>query len=50
MRIWLNPNLLSFYDLTVLDIEKKILEENIDIPAGRLDLSDQGADARHRTS
>lgn len=37
MRIWLNPNLLSFYDLTVLDIEKKILEENIDIPAGRLE-------------
>ncbi|MBH43799.1 MAG: multidrug transporter AcrB [Rickettsiales bacterium] len=37
LRIWLNPKLLSLYNLTVLDIEKKILEENVEFPAGRLE-------------
>ena len=36
LRIWLNPNLLSLYNLTVLDIERKLLEENVELPAGRL--------------
>ena len=37
MRIWIDPQKLSFYGLTVLDIEKKIMEENIEFPAGRLE-------------
>ena len=37
LRIWLDPNLLSKYRISVLDIEKKINEENIEIPAGRLE-------------
>ena len=37
LRIWLNPELLSKYRISVLDIEKKINEENIEIPAGRLE-------------
>ncbi len=37
MRIWVDPEKLSFYGLTVLDVEKKILEENVEFPAGRLE-------------
>ena len=37
LRVWLNPDLLSKYKISVLDIEKKINEENIEIPAGRLE-------------
>ncbi len=37
LRIWLDPELLSQYNLTVLDIEKVIQNENIDYPAGRLE-------------
>ncbi len=37
LRIWLDPNLLSKYKVSVLDIEKKINEENVEIPAGRLE-------------
>ena len=37
LRVWLNPELLSKYKISVLDIEKKINEENIEIPAGRLE-------------
>ena len=36
LRVWLDPNLLSKYKISVLDIEKKINEENIEIPAGRI--------------
>jgi len=37
LRVWLNPDLLSKYKISVLDIEKKINEGNIEIPAGRLE-------------
>ena len=37
LRIWLDPLLLSQYKVSVTDIEKKLLEENIEIPAGRLE-------------
>ena len=37
LRIWVNPKLLSLYNLTVLDIEKVLREENVDFPAGRLE-------------
>ena len=36
LRIWLDPLLLSQYKL-VTEIEQKLLEENIEIPAGRLE-------------
>ena len=37
MRIWIDPEKLSFYNVTVLDIENKLLEENVEFPAGRLE-------------
>ena len=37
MRVWIDQDKLSFYGLTVLDVEKKIKEENIEFPAGRLE-------------
>ena len=37
MRIWIDPEKLSFYNITVLDIENKLLEENVEFPAGRLE-------------
>ena len=37
LRIWLDPLLLSQYKVSVTEIEKKLLEENIEIPAGRLE-------------
>ena len=37
MRVWIDPEKLSFYNVTVLDIENKLLEENVEFPAGRLE-------------
>ena len=37
LRIWLDPLALSQYKVSVTDIEKKLLEENVEIPAGRLE-------------
>ena len=37
LRIWVDPNLLSQYAVSVIDIEQKLLEENVEIPAGRLE-------------
>jgi len=37
LRIWLDPVLLSQYGLSVTEIEKKLIEENVEIPAGRLE-------------
>ena len=37
MKVWLDPQKLAAYNLTVLDIEKKIIEENNEFPAGRLE-------------
>ncbi len=37
LRVWLDPLLLSQYKVSVTDIEKKLLEENVEIPAGRLE-------------
>ena len=37
MKVWLDPGKLAAYNLTVLDIEKKIIEENNEFPAGRLE-------------
>lgn len=37
LRIWLDPKLLSLYNLTVIDVENKLIEENVEFPAGRLE-------------
>ena len=37
LRVWIDPSLLSKYQVSVLDIEEKITQENIEIPAGRLE-------------
>ena len=37
LRVWLDPLALSQYKVSVTDIEKKLLEENVEIPAGRLE-------------
>ena len=37
LRVWLDPVLLSQYKVSVTEIEKKLLEENIEVPAGRLE-------------
>ena len=37
LRIWINPKLLALYNLTVLDIEQVLKEENVEFPAGRLE-------------
>ena len=36
LRIWLDPIFVK-YKVSVTDIEKKLLEENIEVPAGRLE-------------
>ena len=37
VRIWLDPILLSQYKLSVIDIEKTLLNENVELPAGRIE-------------
>ncbi|MEM7617143.1 MAG: efflux RND transporter permease subunit [Pseudomonadota bacterium] len=37
MRIWLDRQALAARDLSVLDIEEKLLSENIELPAGSLE-------------
>ncbi|MFL2660333.1 MAG: efflux RND transporter permease subunit [Alphaproteobacteria bacterium] len=37
LRIWVDPVLLSQYQISVTEIEKKLLDENIEIPAGRIE-------------
>jgi multidrug efflux pump len=36
MRIWLDPQKLSSFNLTALDVEKAINRENVELPAGKL--------------
>ena len=36
MRIWLDPQKLTSYNLTALDVEKAINRENVELPAGKL--------------
>ena len=50
MRIWLDTDLLSLYNLTVLDVEKKLLEENVEFPAGRLESDTRDFTIRLQTS
>ena len=37
LRIWVDPILLSQYQISVTEIEKRLLDENIEIPAGRIE-------------
>lgn len=36
MRIWLNPNKLFSYNMTVMDVQSAIRSQNIDVSAGQL--------------
>ena len=37
LRIWIDPFLLSQFGLSVTEIEQKLLNENVEIPAGRIE-------------
>ena len=50
IRIWLDSKLLSLYDLTVLDVEQKIIEENAEFPAGRLESDTRDFTVKLQTS
>lgn len=36
MRIWLDPQKLSAYNLTALDVQRAVNRENVELPAGKL--------------
>jgi len=36
MRIWLDPQKLSAYNLTALDVQNAVTRENVELPAGKL--------------
>jgi multidrug efflux pump len=36
MRIWLNPNKLSAYGLTPLDVQQALNKQNIELPSGKI--------------
>ncbi|MDX1680148.1 MAG: efflux RND transporter permease subunit [Akkermansiaceae bacterium] len=37
MRLWLDPDLLASFDLTVGDVEQALRDQNVDIPGGRIE-------------
>jgi multidrug efflux pump len=37
MRIWLDPDLLAAYRLTVQDVEDALRRQNLEVPAGRIE-------------
>ena len=37
MRLWLDPDKLASYDLTAVDVETALAEQNVDIPGGRIE-------------
>ena len=37
LRVWVDPVKLSQYSISVNEIEQKILSENVEIPAGRIE-------------
>jgi len=41
MRIWLNPDRLAGYGLTPLDVETALRQQNIEVPAGRVEGTDR---------
>lgn len=46
MRIWLNPERLAAYSLTPNDIETALRNQNVELPAGRLESADQNVTLR----
>lgn len=41
MRIWLDPDRLAGYGLTPQDIENAVRQQNVEVPAGRVESSDR---------
>ena len=41
MRVWLDPMRLASYGLTVQDVETALRQQNVEIPAGRIESSDR---------
>jgi multidrug efflux pump len=39
MRIWLDPDKLAAYRLTVQDVEDALRRQNLEVPAGRIESS-----------
>jgi len=37
MRLWVDPDRLAAYSLTVADIERALRQQNVDIPSGRIE-------------
>jgi multidrug efflux pump len=37
MRLWVNPDRLASYGLTVADVERALRQQNIDVPSGRIE-------------
>lgn len=46
MRVWLNPERLAAYRLTPADIENALRNQNVELPAGRFESSDQNVTLR----
>jgi multidrug efflux pump len=41
MRIWLDPDRLAGFELTPLDVENALRQQNVEVPAGRIESSDR---------
>lgn len=41
MRVWLDPDRLAGYELTPLDIESALRQQNVEVPAGRIESNDR---------
>jgi multidrug efflux pump len=37
MRLWMQPQKLAAYDLTPLDVRNAVLQENVELPSGRIE-------------
>lgn len=37
MRLWMDPTKLAAYDLTPLDVRNALLQENVELPSGRIE-------------
>ncbi|MEX2380848.1 MAG: efflux RND transporter permease subunit [Opitutales bacterium] len=41
MRVWLSPLDMAAYELTALDVERALREQNVEIPGGRIESTDR---------
>jgi multidrug efflux pump len=37
MRLWVDPDKLAAYELTIADVERALRQQNVDIPSGRIE-------------